>query len=190
VNTVVDRPDPQFEKLYPQLEQMADQELGRKVLAILTELWEQGHWQNPADLPTSPDIVYPNLPHTQCVVDLAIAIADTFVKHHGTAIKRDYLIAAAILQDASKFVEFLPADNEARVKRSDTVLWFGHSFWCAHIAVQHGLPDEIVHAILTHSPQAAKFPKTLEGKILYYADQLDVIAIGGDRWKKTSFIHT
>ena len=38
--------------------------------------------------------------------------------------------------------------------------------------------------MLTHSPTAPKFPDTLEGKILYYVDQLDVIAIHKDRWVK------
>ncbi len=37
---------------------------------------------------------------------------------------------------------------------------------------------------MTHSPGAAKFPESLEGKILYYADQMDVIAIFGDKWVK------
>ena len=42
--------------------------------------------------------------------------------------------------------------------------------------------------VLTHSPQAPKFPSTLEGKILYYVDQLDVLAIYKDRWRKELFI--
>ena len=47
---------------------------------------------------------------------------------------------------------------------------------------------EIVHVLLTHSPQAPRFPSTLEGKILYYVDQMDVIAIYKDRWHKELFI--
>jgi hypothetical protein len=47
-----------------------------------------------------------------------------------------------------------------------------------------GIPDEIAHVMLTHSPSASKFPDSLEGKILYYVDQIDVIAIHKDRWKK------
>jgi hypothetical protein len=41
-----------------------------------------------------------------------------------------------------------------------------------------------VHVLLTHSPQAAQFPSTIEGKILYYVDQIDVIGIYKDRWRK------
>jgi hypothetical protein len=38
--------------------------------------------------------------------------------------------------------------------------------------------------VLTHSSSASKFRDTLEGKILYYAGQVDVIGIHKDCWKK------
>jgi len=38
--------------------------------------------------------------------------------------------------------------------------------------------------MLTHSSSAAKFPDSLEGKILYHVDQIDVIGCHKDRWKK------
>ena len=50
------------------------------------------------------------------------------------------------------------------------------------------MPNSVVHILLTHSPQAPKFPTSLEGKILYYVDQLDVLAIFKDRWRKELFI--
>jgi hypothetical protein len=58
----------------------------------------------------------------------------------------------------------------------------------AHVALKHGLPDAVCHIILSHTPQSAAFPASLEGKILYYADQLDVLAIYRDRWEKRLFI--
>jgi hypothetical protein len=128
-------------------------------------------WNDPADLPTSGEIPYPNLPHTQCVVAMALAVADAFAKYHGIEVDRDHLIAAAVLQDA-------------RAKRTEIGKNYGHGFWCAHLAVQKGVPHEISHVMLTHSSSAAKFPDTLEGKILYYVDQLDVIGIHKDRWTK------
>jgi hypothetical protein len=97
------------------------------------------------------------------------------------------LIVAAILQDASKVVEYRlkPAGG---VVRTDIGLTYGHAFWVTMLAAQKGLPLAIAHILLTHSPQAAKFPQSLEGKIIYYVDQLDVIAIHGDHWIKESII--
>jgi hypothetical protein len=56
------------------------------------------------------------------------------------------------------------------------------------LAAQKGLPEAIGHILITHSPQASRFPQSLEGKIIYYVDQLDVIAIHGDHWVKESII--
>ncbi len=169
--------------VFPQLLDMKDAGLRTIVIEIWEELWSQSRWNNLADIPTSGEIPYPNLPHSQCVVDLALAVAAQFERHHKVKINRDYLIAGAVLQDASKLVEYEPGPD-GKAKKTAIGKNFPHGFWCAHLAVNKGLPEEIAHVMITHSPQAARFPDTLEGKILYYVDQLDVIAIHGDRWKK------
>jgi hypothetical protein len=169
--------------LYPEVEQIHDEKLRQNVIDIWQELWEMSAWQEPGELPTSYEIPYPNLPHTQCVVAMALAVADAFSKCHKLEVNRDYLIAAAVLQDASKVVEYEPGPD-GTVQRTALGRSYPHGFWCAHLGVQKGLPHEISHVMLTHSSSAAKFPDTLEGKILYYVDQLDVIGIHKDRWKK------
>ena len=113
-------------------------------------------------------------------------MAATFERFHSVRVNRDVLVAAALLQDASKLVEYALVDG--KVVYSARGREFPHAFWAAHVALKHGVPDEICHIILSHTPQAAAFPRSLEGKILYYADQLDVLAIHGDRWKKLQMI--
>lgn len=170
--------------LYPQLGDIVDAKLREAVVEVMQELWRLAPWNKIADVPTSAEIKYPNLPHTQCIVELVIAVADAFEKHHGTKINRDYLIASAILQDASKVVEYQP-DPNGGATHTEIGRNYVHGFWCAHLATMKGIPHEICHIILTHGSQSPRFPSTIEGKILYYVDQLDVIAIHGDRWKKT-----
>jgi hypothetical protein len=169
--------------LYPQVNDIRDAQLRQAVIDVWNELWAMSSWRDPADVPTSGEIPYPNLPHTQCVVAMCLAMADALEQHHGTKINRDYLIAGAVLQDASKVVEYAPG-KDGKAVRTEIGRQYPHGFWCAHLAVQKGIPHEITHVMLTHSSSAAKFPDTLEGKILYFADQMDVIAIHGDRWKK------
>ncbi len=169
--------------IFPQIEDIRDAILRAQVEAVWQELWAASRWPSFDDLPTSKEIPYPARPHSQCVLGLSLAIADQFEKFHGIVVDRDVLIAAAILQDASKVVEYDPVDGggaaHTEIGRS-----FPHAFWCAHVALRHGVPLPICHIIMTHSPGAAQFPRSLEGNILYYADQLDVIAIFGDRWVK------
>ena len=173
--------------IFPQLQQIEDVQLRATVVEIWEELWAQSKWENLGDVPTSGEIPYPNLPHVQCVVDMALTVADAFERHHRIRVNRDFLIAASILQDASKVVEYAPGENGKAVQ-TDIGRNYPHGFWCAHLGAKKGLPPEIGHVMLTHSSGAATFPATLEGKILYYVDQLDVIAIHKDRWKKNLFI--
>jgi hypothetical protein len=174
-------------RFYPQIDQIKDAELRRIVIAIWEDLWAASAWKDMADLPVSGELPYPNLPHTQGVVEMALAMADAISRHHGVKINRDHLIAAAVLQDASKLVEYAPGPD-GRALRTEIGKQYMHGFWCAHLGVAKGLPAEIGHVILTHSSSSAKFPDTLEGKILYFADQIDVVALHKDRWKKLLLI--
>ncbi|MFM0203404.1 hypothetical protein PQR53_26425 [Paraburkholderia fungorum] len=173
--------------MFPQVADIGDATLRKAVISTWETLWEMSPWKRIAEVPTSTEIPYPTLPHNQCVLDMAISVADLFERHHGIKVNRDYLIAAAVLQDASKVVEFEPA-ADGKVVATDLGKHYPHAFWAAHLALRNGIPDEIVHVLLTHSPQAPKFPSSLEGKILYYVDQMDVIAIYKDRWHKELFI--
>lgn len=173
--------------IFPQIREIKDESLANATRLIWQELWEKSEWTDFDAMPTSPEINYSARIHSQCVVTMALQIADSFERYHNVLVNRDHLIVAAILQDASKVVEYSPIENGGAVL-SQTGKLYPHAFLTAQLAVKHDLPDEIVNAILTHTPQAAKFPVTLEGKILYYVDQLDVIAIHGDRWRKELFV--
>lgn len=173
--------------MFPELEQVKDPELKRKTIEIWNELWAMSEFEDIETVPTSGDIPLSNLPHSRSVLTLCLQVADTFERYHGTKIDRDVLIVAAILQDASKVVEYRPTPS-GKVERTNIGKTYGHAFWVTMLAAQKGLPDAVNHILITHSPQASKFPQSLEGKILYYVDQLDVIAIHGDRWVKESII--
>ena len=173
--------------LFPQIGEITDVTLRMAVVSTWEALWKASRWNKIDDVPTSLEIPYPTVPHNRCVLDISIAIADAFERHHGIKLNRDYLIAAAVLQDASKVNEFAP-DADGNTNPTELGKNFPHAFWAAHVALQHGVPDEVVHVLLTHTPQSPKFPNTLEGKILYYVDQIDVIGIHKDRWKKEIFI--
>ncbi|MBM3571092.1 MAG: HD domain-containing protein [Alphaproteobacteria bacterium] len=175
-------------EMFPEVTRIADPALRGKIDAVWNDLWSKSDFNDIADVPTSGEIPYPNLPHARAVLKLCLAIADIFENIHGIRVDRDVLIAAAILQDASKVVEYRPKPGGG-VEKAEIGKSYPHAYWAAHISTRHGVPPAIVHIILTHSPSAARFPDSLEGKIIYYADQLDVIAIHGDGWKKESIIH-
>lgn len=170
--------------IFPQILEIENAKIAEAARAVWADLWARSNWEDFEKMPTSPEIPYPARPHSQCVVAMALQIADSFKTFHAVEVDRDHLIAAAILQDASKVVEYEP-DGQGGARLSKLGKLHQHAFLAAQLAVEHGMPDEIVNSITHHTPQSSSFPATIEGKILYYVDQLDVIAIYGDRWKKS-----
>ena len=171
-----------FSGVFPEVELIHDAALRSGVEAVWQELWQASELESIDQLLTSPEIPYPHIPHNRAVVEMALAVAAAFEKFHGVKVDRDVLVAAALLQDASKLIEY--SRSGGSLVYSDVGTQYPHAFWAAHVALKHGLPDSVCHIIIHHTPQAAKFPLSLEGKILYYVDQIDVLAIHRDRWRK------
>jgi len=169
--------------LFPQVQLIKDPALRRGVIATWQELWSMSTWARVEQVPTGPEIAYPAIPHNQAVMTIALAIADVFERFHGAAVDRDCLIAAAALQDASKVIEYVPG-NDGIAIAGPLGRDFPHGFWAAHVALRHDVSHAVVHILLTHASSSSVFPSSLEGKILYYADQIDVIGIYKDRWRK------
>lgn len=174
------------EEALPEIDLIESPELRRSIVAVWQDVWSASKFERLEDLPIGPKIPYPHLPHNRCVVSMAVSMAEAIERFHGVSVDRDVLVAAALLQDASKLVELAPADGG--VEQTEIGRSFQHAFWACHKALEHGVPLEICEIVLNHTPDSARLPRTLEGKILWYADQLDVIAVHGDRWVKHLFI--
>ena len=174
-------------RLFPALDQIQDADLRRSVTAVWQRLWSESAWDDVMTLPTSHDMPYPQIPHNRAIIDIALATADALQTHHGLEVDRDVLIAAAILQDASKLVELQPGEN-GPPEITEIGRLYPHPFWGAHVALEAGVPDAVTHIVFSHSPDSPRFPESLEGLILYYADQLDVLAIHTHRWQKRLII--
>jgi hypothetical protein len=176
------KPPLDFPSLFPEVALIGEEGLRAGVEAVWQELWQASDLESIDELVTRPEIAYPHIPHNRAVIQMALAVAEAFEQFHGVKVDRDVLIAAGLLQDASKLVEYR-REGEG-FGYSDLGKTYPHAFWAAHVALKHGLPDSVCHIIIHHTPQAAAFPRSLEGKILYYVDQIDVLAIHGDRWRK------
>lgn len=176
------KPPLDFAALFPEAGSLQSAHLRRGVEAVWQRLWQTSDFTDISAVPTSPDIPYPHVVHNRAVVAMALAVSAAFESYHGLHVDRDLLVTAALLQDASKLVEYRPAPSGAVF--SDLGRDLPHGFMAAHLAMEEGLPDAVCEIIMSHSPTATRFPHSLEGKILYYVDQLDVIAVHRDRWRK------
>jgi hypothetical protein len=170
------RPPLDLDRHLPEIAQIADPVLAGQVRAVWAELWARSDFDSLESVPTSGEIAYPFLPHTRAVIALTLSIAETFARFHGTVVDRDVLLAACLLQDASKVVEYRPRPGGG-VEKTPLGEALPHAFEAARLAAQHGVKLPVLHIIATHSPSAARLPASLEGTIVYLADELDVAAI-------------
>lgn len=170
----------------PEILDIANTERREAVLGIWVRLLEQSDFEDLASVPVTATFTYSHVVHNRSVVHMAMAIADILEKFHGVEIDRDDLLTVALLQDASKLVEF-ERDGEA-YRMSQIGARLQHGFYGAHAALEAGLPVKIAQGILEHTFNGPRFPEDLITRILFYVDQIDMAALKGDRWKKQSYI--
>src|SRR3972149_5245110 len=94
-----------LETIFPEVGEIQDAALRQRVIAVWQRLWAESAWERLEDLPVSGAIASPQVPHNRAVVQVAMAMATIFRQLHGVSIDTDRLLAAALLQDASKLVE-------------------------------------------------------------------------------------
>ncbi len=177
---------PTIQQLLPECDLISDATLREKVISIWTTMAAATKFATLMDVPVLPNLRYPQITHNRSAATLALQVATVLHDFHGVDINRDMLLAAALLQDVSKLVEYEP-DGES-VVRSEIGTRFQHGFYAGHLALQAGLSLEMAEIILDHTYASSRFPRTLIGKILFYVDQIDMAALNGDRWQKTMMI--
>ncbi len=132
---------------------------------------QESKWKTLDQQPIVPSIGVSGLEHVNTVVQLCVGTAEILVKMHSIQINMDYLIAGAILHDASKLVEYEPTDsNERKTKLGELGQ---HTIKCVSLMFSKKMPEEIIHIVLSHTPQSAAIPKTTEAVIVYFSDSTD-----------------
>ncbi len=169
-------------ELFPELDLIGDEGLRAGVEQIYLELWELSDYERVEDVPVMQKAPYPQLKHTQAVLKIALAAAEVAEQVHGTTVDRDVLIAGALLMDVSKFVEYRP--GAAGHERTELGALLPHGTATANIALRLGLPLEVSHIVLAHSPNGGKAPATVEAHILDWLDQLDLDTFGAHLWAR------
>jgi HD superfamily phosphodiesterase len=78
----------------------------------------------------------------------------------------DMVIAGALLHDCDKAYEF---DG---MERTEIERLIGHPYYGIHLVEQAGLPHEMAHVVLCHSPRTNVEPAFLEAQIVLTADEV------------------
>jgi putative nucleotidyltransferase with HDIG domain len=179
MSATVSRTDAEYvASLFPELEQISDPSLREKVVDIWVEVWHESSWEkiedapkNPANLPDNRSLV----DHTRAVTLEALAAAKVLEEVHHISLDHDTIVAASLLHDVSKLVEYERGDDGARTSQTGRLIQ--HAVYGAHKAWTRDLPEEIVHIIVSHTQNSRKAPRTLECAVVHYVDYLDTDAL-------------
>jgi putative nucleotidyltransferase with HDIG domain len=111
--------------------------------------------------------------HLRGVAALAVASVDHFAEVFPEAnIDRDIVLCGALCHDIGKAWECDP-DNQARWAADPTVVGkpsLRHPVYGAHICLMAGLPEEIAHIAVAHSPEGDNVKRSLECIVVHQAD--------------------
>lgn len=167
------RKEEYIQKLFPRINDIKDAEIREKVVSVWWDAWKESKFARIEDLsqwePSREELNITNVEHTNQVVECAIAIAQVVERKQSIKINMDTLIAASILHDADKILMFDPSTGNT----TPLGTYLPHTGISGHLALQAGLPVEVVHAVASHSPNYSSVsPKTPEALILHSADHI------------------
>lgn len=157
----------QVEKVFPQVSDIQDPWLRAKVI----EIWERAqklagvdslesapYLEEGGHAPQScPKITLAE--HVRAVTRMSKALAEVLRDENGYGVNLDFVIAGALLHDVGKL--FLKEGKRTLLR---------HPWKSAWLALEAGLPEELVHIIAVHSTEGEVVRRTLEAICVYHAD--------------------
>lgn len=105
------------------------------------------------------------VPHVRDVSACAVGLAETLVERRDADVSLDTVVAGALVHDVSKLYEFDGMDE------TPVGNLLGHPHYGVHVVAAAGLPVELSHVVLSHTPLTSVEPATLEAEIVRRADE-------------------
>jgi 23S rRNA maturation-related 3'-5' exoribonuclease YhaM len=165
----------------PEVNEIRDEELRRKVVEAWAFALAQADLQSIDDMPAQAAPEYPPFKegqgtqsgHFRGVALIAQGIADALEKiHPNLKIDRDLLWACALCHDLGKPFEMCPR-NQARWKGDVAAHGYPairHPAYGVYVALTVGLPEAVAHAAGAHSGEGQLLKRSLLNTIVHYAD--------------------
>jgi putative nucleotidyltransferase with HDIG domain len=154
-----------IEKLLPEVKQIADKDLQRKVLRTWLLAVEKGRWARIDDIPFTlliPDVGISLLEHTRTVTRMANSIGRVL-----GGVNLDYLIAGGLTHDVGKLLEYGRRGKKIAKSVHGMVR---HPVSGYALGVEAGLPEEVCHIIAAHSVEGESMTRSKEAIIVNHCD--------------------
>ena len=171
-----------IEVLFSELREIKDPRLRDAVAEIWCETAAEMKWDTLEEIPknTEEEKGRSLIGHIKGVTAMALAICEAAKSLHGKEYDKDAMIAASLLHDVSKLVEYEPDPERPRTantpragRASNLGKNVQHAVYAAHKMLNKGLPLELVNLVIAHTHASGVRGKTWEAAALFYADFAD-----------------
>jgi len=164
--------------LLPEIGEIRDPSLRDRVVSVWEESITQGGWV-PDELTRIPftllagEIEMTFIEHVRCCARMCLALERTLGEVWGerVPIDHDTLLAGALLADVGKPLEY--ARKDGRIVKGRRGQMLRHPFSGVGLCYKHGLPDEVMHIVATHSTEGDHVQRSIESIIFHHADFVD-----------------
>ncbi len=165
-------------KLLPEINEIRDAALREQVIAVWAESISAGGW-TPAGLVEIPFTLLAGkiemrfIEHIRSCARMCLAIEQVLGEIWGERVPVDHdtLLAGALLADAAKPMEYARKEGQLTKSRRGELL--RHPFTGVALCYKHGLPDEVMHIVATHSGEGDMMQRSIESIIFHHADFID-----------------
>lgn len=172
-------------RLIPEFSLLHDTDIRDKCIDIWAEVLTDSTWEMQGLIEKCPtallalrdDCPEDMITHTRRVTRLCSLAWEELDKDFFEKIgpcNREYLIAAALIHDVGKYLEYEPKDGSV-VLGKDAKL-YRHPITGAYLGKKYNLPSEVIYAVMAHStyfsPGGANATKTAESVILKALDEM------------------
>jgi putative nucleotidyltransferase with HDIG domain len=162
-------------ELIPEFNLIEDAELREKCIKTWKVAMQRGGWKA-ADLPKMAqslqirDAPTDFVEHTRAVTLICAGVTGVFETVYGerNQLDRDQLLAGALLHDVGKLLEYTLEDGQTVL--SDFGSKIRHPFSGVALALEHGLPTEVLHMIAAHAKEGDLMQRSKEAVVLHHAD--------------------
>ncbi len=158
---------------FPEVERIDDDRLREGTIEVWARSILDNDVEDLAELPWFPPAQEEfnlgevrSIDHIRDVTELAIAMAEQLAKSRDVEPSMDMVIAGALLHDCDKAYEF---DG---MEATEVERLIGHPYYGIHLVEAAGLPHEMAHIVLCHSPRTNVEPVFLEAQIVLTADEV------------------
>ena len=156
---------------FPGLDSLRSADLRGQVTDTWEAAWElSGLGERIHDIPfSSPAPDEPLLRHVNRVVETALALEAAGAAAGFPPVDHDVLVGACLLHDVDKVCLLQPTEGSGW----EPTRWarrYQHGHLGAMLCREHGVPEEFVHLVATHTTQSYLVPEPFEGVVLHYAD--------------------